>query len=752
MPALDDRQWEPVDLPHDFMIEGKGQAIVVPGGRTGGGRGAASLPTTPEGPFDPRSPRRRQQRLFERRHRLVSQDVHAATDNAARARVSRIRRHLHERRSMAERPEARQQVRTATRRSNSTSRRSCRRRGSPTCSPSASSAAAVDTLVLGRRHLSACLADACISRSYGAVGRDGADEPTLQMRAPGWTCSPPSRATQAGRRHRLSARSSEIAKAGLSRAQRAPRPLRAASATVSLSLDIPKPHRWSIEDPYLYTVEPTLTNGDLVRVPLGLRTIEFTTEGGFLLNGRRVPIQGVCLHHDLGALGAAAFDRGIERQLEIMKSMGVNAIRTSHNPPAPALLDSADRMGFVVMDEAFDEWNAEQDALRLRPVLRRVERARPARHGPARSQPPERDHVEHRQRDPRAAQRARPARRWRRGWRRSCRDEDPTRPVTAGDEQPDAGARDRLREAARLVRRQLQPRRLRTRDRAASRYALRDVVELQLARRVQPGRQRRRGRDRQAAGQPHRRRTTSTSRAGATPPRRSSRRSDERPWMAGEFVWTGFDYIGEPTPFSWPQPQFSFGIVDLAGFPKDRFYLYQSQWTTEPMVHMLPHWTWPDEFKGKAIPVLGVHERRFRRAVPERPIARHARLDGREQQRISPGRCRTHRARCAQSRARGPGSSPKTSSRRRQRRRGSSCGWTAPRFALTGRISHSSPSASSTRADVLAAPTEIISFVSCSQGLARSPASTMAIRLLAVQRVRRRSPRSICPSMVCSWW
>ena len=75
------------------------------------------------------------------------------------------------------------------------------------------------------------------------------------------------------------------------------------------------------------------------------------------------------------------------------------------------------------------------------------------------------------------------------------------------------------------------------------------------------------------------------------------------PWMAGEFVWTGLDYIGEPTPFSWPNRSSSFGIVDLAGFPKDRYYLYQSQWRPEPMVHLLPHWNWPDEFKGKAIPV-----------------------------------------------------------------------------------------------------------------------------------------------------
>ena len=105
----------------------------------------------------------------------------------------------------------------------------------------------------------------------------------------------------------------------------------------SMDLDVLRPHRWSIDDPYLYRVESTVRVAgrtiDQERIPLGIRTAEFTVDNGFLLNGRRVPLQGVCLHHDLGALGAAAFDRGIERQLEIMKSMGVNAIRTSPTRP-----------------------------------------------------------------------------------------------------------------------------------------------------------------------------------------------------------------------------------------------------------------------------------------------------------------------------------------------------------------------------------------------------------------------------------
>ena len=123
---------------------------------------------------------------------------------------------------------------------------------------------------------------------------------------------------------------------------------------------IPKPKLWSVENPMLYYVESkVLVNGNIVdsyKTPFGIRTFEFTTDKGFFLNGKHVDIKGVCMHHDLGSLGAAVNKRAIERQLEIMKNMGCNAIRTSHNPPAPEMLDLCDRMGFLVMDEAFDEW------------------------------------------------------------------------------------------------------------------------------------------------------------------------------------------------------------------------------------------------------------------------------------------------------------------------------------------------------------------------------------------------------------
>ncbi|MBW8901791.1 MAG: beta galactosidase jelly roll domain-containing protein, partial [Massilia sp.] len=131
-------------------------------------------------------------------------------------------------------------------------------------------------------------------------------------------------------------------------------------AQITQTLAVPQPRLWSLDKPQRYVAVTTVTeNGkvtDVVETPFGIRTATFDAARGFLLNGKRVPLQGVCLHHDLGALGTALNVRALERQLELLREMGTNAIRTSHNPPAPELLDLADRMGFVVLDEAFDMW------------------------------------------------------------------------------------------------------------------------------------------------------------------------------------------------------------------------------------------------------------------------------------------------------------------------------------------------------------------------------------------------------------
>ncbi len=175
---------------------------------------------------------------------------------------------------------------------------------------------------------------------------------------------------------------------------------------VPTQIVVTKPRRWDLGSPHLYRAVTTVKVGDGIadrfETPFGIRSLEWSRETGFLLNGRPVRFQGVCNHHDLGALGAAVNRRATERQLEILKGMGTNAIRTSHNPPSPELLEAADRMGFLVMDEAFDMWGRPKTAQRSREVLRRMGRAGPSRHDPARPQPPEHRDVEHRQRDPRA--------------------------------------------------------------------------------------------------------------------------------------------------------------------------------------------------------------------------------------------------------------------------------------------------------------------------------------------------------------
>ena len=134
------------------------------------------------------------------------------------------------------------------------------------------------------------------------------------------------------------------------------------SAPLSGEVTVNHPKLWTLTKPQRYVVITTVLQGaqamDQYETPFGIRTIEFTVANGFILNGRRMPIQGVCDHHDLGALGTAINTRALERQVELLKEMGCNAIRTSHNPPAPELLDICDRLGVMVMDEAFDCWKA----------------------------------------------------------------------------------------------------------------------------------------------------------------------------------------------------------------------------------------------------------------------------------------------------------------------------------------------------------------------------------------------------------
>lgn len=376
------------------------------------------------------------------------------------------------------------------------------------------------------------------------------------------------------------------------------------AAPLDLPIRMLSPHRWSVDDPYLYTITAKVAvAGKLVdeeSLAYGLRSVEFHPDSGLLLNGKKLPIQGVCQHHDLGPLGAAAFDRGFERQLEILKAMGVNAIRTSHNPPSPALLDAADRLGFVVMDEVFDEWKdnkthfgyglyfdewSERDT---RDMVRRDRNHTSVVMWSIGNEIPE-------QGDTANAQKmsARLA-----GF---VREEDPTRPVTAAMDNPNGALKTGFAKPLDLfginyhvgVYPTVRGMKAYSSE-SSSDYSSRDQYNLVLK-----------------DGVPtivNRLDNHVSSYDPEGPPWGNNaevqfQAMKANPWIAGEFVWTGFDYIGEPTPFGWPNRSSSFGILDINGFPKDRYYLYLSQWRPEPMVHILPHWNWPAAYNGKPIPV-----------------------------------------------------------------------------------------------------------------------------------------------------
>ena len=602
--SLSDDAWEKVDLPHDFMIDGKGQAIEGPGGR-GPGRGAADLPTGPEGPFNPRSPGGDSNGYLDggigwyrktftlpantsgRRVLLEFEGVYMNAEVWLNGRSLGTRPYGYSTFQHDITPYA-----TFGGQPNVVAVRVLVQQPSTRWYSGAGIyrhvwLTTVDPVHVGQWGLAVTTPEVNAERARvhvrTAVRNDGAADVTATVDT-----------VMRSREGVVVARAS----------QNVPIPA-AGVAIADGDLEIARPHRWSVDDPYLYRVDATVRVGnrvvDVERSAIGVRTAEFTTDRGFLLNGTRVPIQGVCLHHDLGALGAAAFDRGIERQLQIMKSMGVNAIRTSHNPPAPALLDLADRLGFVVMDEVFDEWKQNKtrfgygqffDEWSERDVRDMVRRDR--NHPSVVLWSIGNEILEQRNAQAGEAMATRLA-----GFVRA---EDPTRPVTAGMNNPtqametgfakpldviglnyNLGVYDRVRTIGKSVA-----------SETSSNYSSRDQYNLVL----KDGRV-------DVVNQLNQHCTSydfDFPRWGNTADTQFQALS-RAPWMAGEFVWTGFDYIGEPTPFRWPNRSSSFGIVNLAGFPKDRFHLYKSQWRKEPMVHILPHWTWPDEFKGKEIPV-----------------------------------------------------------------------------------------------------------------------------------------------------
>lgn len=375
-------------------------------------------------------------------------------------------------------------------------------------------------------------------------------------------------------------------------------------ALAEQSMEVKNPELWSLEDPALYRVVTTLFRGsemlDKYETPLGIRSFAFDKDKGFFLNGKAVKIKGVCNHHDLGALGAAVNVRAMERQLEIMKAMGVNAIRTAHNPPAPELLHLCDKMGFIVMDEAFDVWRIakfgfdysyEFDEWHQRDLEDMVLRDR--NHpsvmiwsiGNEIMEQWDSTGIELTQR-----------------LAGMVRNLDPTRPITSGMNGPDvynymirSGALDLIgfnyKHEAFEKFQETFPGQIFIGAETNSALATRgsydmpsDSVRRWPLRWDIPFDQ----------GNPD---LSCSSYDNLSTPWGSTHFETwgiikKHDFLSGMFIWTGFDYLGEPTPYTFPARSSYFGVVDLAGFPKDGFYFYQSEWTDEPMLHLFPHWNW----------------------------------------------------------------------------------------------------------------------------------------------------------------
>ncbi|MBI2511164.1 MAG: glycoside hydrolase family 2 protein [Opitutae bacterium] len=399
------------------------------------------------------------------------------------------------------------------------------------------------------------------------------------------------------------------------------------------TLHVATPKLWSLRERNRYVAETRVMRDgraiDVVRMPFGIRTLSVSATEGFKLNGERVPIRGVCMHHDLGALGAAVNTRALERQLEILQSFGCNAIRTSHNPPAPELLELADRMGFLVMVELSDAWQNGKKAddysrlfddwheRDLRALLRRDRNHPSVIQWSIGNELPDLGAAD--------------------GWKVGAhlaaivREEDRTRVVVVGSDKPPAayqgfesvldviGFNYKPAEYAKLHARH--PHVVMMGSETASTISSRGEYFFPVS-------------DKKSDGAANFQVSSYDLYAPwwAWPPDVEWKALDENPYVLGEFVWTGFDYLGEPTPFDSdatnllnfadpaarakaaqelaalgkirvPSRSSYFGIVDLAGFPKDRYYLYQARWRPDlPMAHILPHWNWSERV-GEVTPV-----------------------------------------------------------------------------------------------------------------------------------------------------
>ena len=374
------------------------------------------------------------------------------------------------------------------------------------------------------------------------------------------------------------------------------------------NIKIQSPQLWSPENPYLYTAVTKLYAGDELKdevsTTFGIRSISYSAANGFQLNGKTRKFKGVCLHHDLGPLGTAVNKSALRRQMQILKDLGCDAIRSAHNMPSFEQLELADEMGFMFLAESFDEWKKPKvkngynrffDEYAKRDVENLV---RATRNHPsivmwsAGNEVPD-------QYGSAGVKRAL--------WLQNIfHREDPTRPVTVGMDQvnatmesgfgaildiPGLNYRVHLYEEAY----EKFPQGFILGSETASTVSSRGVYKFPV----------------EKASMKEYPDFQSSSYdleycSWSNLPETDFIMQDDKPWVIGEFVWTGFDYLGEPTPYdtSWPSRSSYFGMIDLAGIPKDRYYLYRSRWNTEDeTLHILPHWNWEGR-EGKKTPVF----------------------------------------------------------------------------------------------------------------------------------------------------
>ena len=373
------------------------------------------------------------------------------------------------------------------------------------------------------------------------------------------------------------------------------------TATVTQAVTVPNPKLWSVSSPSLYAAVTAVSAGgtvmDTYTTPFGIRTFAFSATSGFTLNGAPLKLNGTCNHHDLGALGAAVNTRAIEKRLQQLKSMGVNALRTSHNPPAPEFLDIADRLGFLVMDEAFDCWDQAKNQYDYARFFKQWS-ATDIGDMVAR----DRNHpgiiiwsIGNEIQDSNNSSVAQ-------GLIAAVKAKDTTRAIGQAFAQASPGAAVApMEDVVGLNYAPYTYDSLHTSNptwkffasESSSAVRSRGVYKTPVTTNILSSS------DNQCSSYDNSVVSWGTSAEG------SWSSVNTRAFLAGEFIWTGFDYIGEPTPYTWPSKSSYFGAIDTAGFPKDIFYFYQSKWNAAgpAMVHIVPM-DWTSWTAGQSVTVL----------------------------------------------------------------------------------------------------------------------------------------------------